>query len=160
MRPALPMMFLLLAACATTPLAEVGAAGPDTISLETGPCFGTCPVYRVTVSADGSGSFEGRRFTAVTGTRRFEVTPDQYRAFARHLAPLRPTSAERRYSGEACTMMATDLPSTEVSWAEGGTSRTLYFYHGCDMEKNWAIAERLNAAPALLPIGDLVRPPD
>lgn len=144
---------LALAGCATT----AGAAGEevDSISYETGPCFGACPVYRVTVNRDGDGLFEGRRFTAVTGERRFTVTPAQYRAFVHHLAPLRPASGERRYSGEACGSMATDLPSAEVIW-RALDRQSLYFYYGCDMERNRAIAERLRAAPDLLPIGDLI----
>ena len=156
MRHGLFAAAMLLAGCVTAPATETGDALPATISLETGPCFGACPVYRVSVSADGIGRFEGRRFTAVTGTREFRITADQYRAFARHLAPLRPAGAERRYSGEACEMMATDLPSTEIRWQSQRGPQILYFYHGCDMERNRAIAERLEAAPALLPIETLI----
>ena len=91
---------LPLAGCVTT----AAAAGEqvESIAYETGPCFGACPVYRLTVNRDGSGLFVGRRFTAVTGERRFSVTPAQYRAFVRQLEPLRPASGERLYSGEAC----------------------------------------------------------
>jgi hypothetical protein len=146
---------LALASCATT----AGAADEevDSVSYETGPCFGVCPVYRVTVNRDGNGQFEGRRFTAVTGERLFSVTPAQYRAFVRQLEPLRPASGERLYSGEACEMMATDLPSTDVRWRmRNGAEPHLYFYHGCDMDRNRPIAERLHAAAKLLPIGDFI----
>ncbi len=150
---------LALPGCATT----AGAAadgGVASIAYETEPCFGACPVYRVTVSRDGSGLFEGRRFTAVTGERRFSVTPARYRAFARHLAPLRPAAGDRSYSGEACGMMATDLPSANVTWrAAGGAEQRLHFYYGCDMERNRPIADRLTAAPGLLPIGDYIGTP-
>jgi hypothetical protein len=147
-------------ACATAPPGTGSDVRLASISYETGPCFGACPVYRVTVSADGEGRFEGRRFTAVTGERVFRVTPQQFQAFSQALAPLRPAEPERRYSGEACDMMATDLPSTEVVWTDAcGSRRTLYFYHGCDMERNRPIAERLNAAPGLLPIEALIGAP-
>ena len=147
---------LALAGCTTT-AGAAGAAEVESIVYETGPCFGACPVYRLTVSSDGSGLFEGRRFTTVTGERRFTVTPAQYRAFVRQLEPLRPESGERLYSGEACDMMATDLPSADVKWrAAGGAEQHLYFYYGCDMERNRAIGERLRAAPDLLAIGDLI----
>jgi hypothetical protein len=113
----------------------------------------------VTVDRDGEGLFEGRRFTAVEGERRFRVSTEQYRSFVRHLETLRPASGERRYSGEACTQMATDLPSAEVTWrTAGGGEQRLYFYFGCDMERNRAISERLEAAPGLLPIGAMIRP--
>jgi hypothetical protein len=151
----LAAMGLALAACATT----AGAARDqvESIAYETGPCFGACPVYRLTVNRDGSGLFVGRRFTAVTGERRFSVTPAQYGAFVRQLEPLRPASGERLYSGEACEMMATDLPSADVKWrGDDGAEQHLYFYYGCDMERNRAIGERLRAAPDLLAIGDLI----
>lgn len=147
---------LLLAAFLAPP---ASAQSPVTmIVLDTGPCFGACPVYRVIVRSDGSGRFEGRRFTAVTGTRTFRVTPRQYRAFVRHLAPLRPERGQVRYAGERCRSMATDLPSMEVAWRSGRDSQSLYFYFGCDMQRNRAIASRLAAAPGLLPIGDYIRP--
>jgi hypothetical protein len=149
-------IMLALAGCATT--AGADPAG-ETISYETGPCFGACPVYKVTVSSDGSGIFEGRRFTAVTGERNFRLSPAQYRAFAAQLAPVRPERGTVRYSGEACRMMATDLPSAEVVWSGSGEERRLYFYFGCDMERNRALAERLQAAPRLLPIAELIGRP-
>jgi len=152
MRRAALLAIAALPACASVPAAE----DVRSISFETGPCFGACPVYRVTVGSDGSGTFEGRRFTAVAGERRFSVTQAQYRAFAGHLAPLRPASGSVRYSGEACASMATDLPSAEVTWRSAAGEQQLYFYYGCDMQRNRAIAQRLDAAPALLPIGDLI----
>ena len=151
-----PLILVLagLSACATVP--EDG--GVPSISYETGPCFGACPVYRVTVNADGTGLFEGRRFTAVTGERYFTLTLRQYRAFVAHLAPLRPATGSVRYAGENCTTMATDLPSAEVTWRLREGEQSLYFYFGCDMARNRAIAERLDAAPGLLPIGDFIGP--
>ena len=144
-----------LAGCATTGALDA-EGGPASISYETGPCFGACPIYRVTVNADGTGVFEGRRWTAVEGSRSFRVTAQQYRRLVAHLEPLRPASGSVRYSGEACEMMATDLPSADVTWEGPAGTQQLYFYHGCDMEKNRAIAERLNAVPDLLPIGEFI----
>ena len=144
----------ILAAAAPRPATPV-----QTIVYETGPCFGACPVYRLTISSNGSGTFEGRRFTAVTGSRTFRVTPAQYRAFARQLAPLRPARGSVRYAGERCNRrMATDMPSAEVTWRDRNGPQSLYFYFGCDMERNRAIAERLRAAPGLLPLGDFIGP--
>ena len=145
-------------AAGATAAADGGPGLPESISFETGPCFGACPVYTVTVYSDGRGLFEGRRFTAVDERRDFRITPAEYRAFARHLEPLRPASGSVRYSGEACAMMATDLPSADVKWrSRGGAGQELYFYFGCDMEKNRAIAERLRKAPDLLPIAVYIR---
>ena len=143
-----------LPACATAP----PATPVQTIYFETGPCFGTCPVYRFHVNSDGSGDFEGIRFTAFTGSRPFRATTQQYQAFARQLEPIRPASGSVRYAGEACRSTATDLPSAQVTWHSPRGLQSLYFYYGCDMQQNRALAERLSTAPALLPIGDFIRP--
>jgi hypothetical protein len=124
----------------------------DSITYETGPCFGACPVFSVTVRPDGSGVFTGKRFTAVTGEREFKLTPGQYAAFAARLAPYRPASGEKRYEGQACHQLATDMPSVDVRWTRAiGDSQALMFYFGCDMERNRAIADALGNAPDALP---------
>lgn len=152
---ALAGALLALPGCAMTP--QGGAAGVESISYQTGPCFGACPVYRVTLGSDGSGSFEGRRFAAVIGTREFRVTPEQFRAFADRLEPLRPASGSLRYSGPPlCTMTATDMPSVEVTWRGSAGEQSLYYYYGCDMEQKKAMAERLRRAPDLLPIAAFI----
>src|SRR5512139_4200220 len=124
--------FTLTGGCVTTGDAPGAAPDPQRISYETGPCFGACPVYRVTVSADGEGQFEGKRFTAVQGQREFRVSPDEYRAFAAALAPLRPAGGAVRYDGPPrCKRMATDLPSVTVTWhGSDGAEQSLFYYYG------------------------------
>jgi hypothetical protein len=147
-----------LSGCATA-APETPARGLRAISYETGPCFGACPVYKVTVNADGSGVFEGRRFTA-EGARSFRVSPREFRDFAARLEPLRPKSGAVRYDSSRCERVATDMPSVDVEWIEaGGAAQQLNFYFGCDMEKNRGMAERLRSAPASLPIAELIRAP-
>jgi hypothetical protein len=155
--------FLLLAAlpalsAAALPPSPRPATPVQTIIYETGPCFGACPVYRLVINSGGDGTFEGRRFTAVTGVRGFRFTPAQYRAFARELAPLRPARGSVRYAGDRCRSMATDMPSAEVTWRDRRGPQSLYFYYGCDMQRNRAIAARLRAAPQRLPLGDFIGP--
>jgi len=156
---------LLLAGCAQRE--QTGLAGPvetvpiegDSIRYETGPCFGVCPVYAVTVRPDGTGTFEGKRFTAVTGTREFTLSKAEYDAFAARIAPYRPASGEVRYApGEPnCQQTATDLPSVDIRWTRAiGDSQGLYFYFGCDMDMNQDMAEALGNAPDELPIKELI----
>lgn len=124
------------------------------ITYEAGPCFGSCPVYSFTVRPDGSGSFTGKRFTAVTGKRSFQLTPAEYDAFAAALAPYRPArGTTRRYShGEpGCEQAATDMPGTEIRWRADDDTATLYYYFGCDGEANRAMADAIGNAPDLIP---------
>jgi hypothetical protein len=159
MKTALLLLAALPALAVAMPAPPRRPAAPvQSITYETGPCFGACPVYRLTINSTGSGTFEGLRFTRVTGMRAFRFRPADYQAFARALAPLRPARGSVRYTGERCRAMATDMPSTEVTWRDRRGPQTLYFYFGCDMQRNRAIAERLRAAPQRLPIGDFIGP--
>lgn len=148
---------LMLASCTTIP-----TAGPEqtaeTIRYETGPCFGACPVYAVTVSSDGTGSFEGKRFTAVTGTQSFSVTPAQFADFRKRLAPYRPAGGERRIiSGETdCGSMITDQPSASVSWIGGGAPASLSLYYGCTAPSLAALKQAVRGAPEALPIAGYI----
>lgn len=146
---------LALAGCAKTgdaprPIPIEG----DSITYETGPCFGRCPVYSVTIRPDGSGTFVGKNFTEVTGERSFQLTPEHYAAFAAQIQPYRPESGERRYShGEkGCEQAATDMPSVNIRWTRAiGDSQALYYYYGCRSPQSEAMADALGSAPDLLP---------
>jgi len=139
--------------------APAGALAQSSIAYETGPCFGTCPVYRVTVRANGRGLFEGIRHTAVTGQRRFRIPPHRYHIYALYLRRLRPASGSVRMdSGPQCQPMVTDLPSAEVTWTGPGT-QSFYYYFGCAPQRHRAIADRLRRAPRLLPIAGFIGSP-
>jgi hypothetical protein len=117
------MAGLGLSACTTVNASNNGrpvAMESETIRYETAPCFGTCPVYSVTVTPDGKGIFEGKRFTAVTGTKTFQATPAAYRAFVAKLAPYRPSQNEMLYQPGTpnCANAPTDMPSVDVVWTE------------------------------------------
>jgi hypothetical protein len=139
---------------------QVQARPPvESITFETGACFGTCPVYQVTVRADGTGIFTGQRYTAVQGERRFRISRAQYRAFAGHLAPIRPRTGSINYADAAhCGDEATDLPGSSVVWQAGGRRQAVAFYYGCMNPQLRPIGARLGAAPGLLPIADFIGP--
>jgi hypothetical protein len=140
-------------------LASAAQAQPrgESITYETGACFGRCPIYAVTVRADGAGRFEGRNFTAVSGVRTFRLSARQYRAFAARLAPHRPRGVEEINMGHSrCRRPATDLPSVAVTWRNGRGVDRLSFYYGCLDPGNAALAQALRGAPELLPIGDFI----
>lgn len=152
---------LLAAGCATDGAPPAGGPQPieaDSMTYETQPCFGACPVYAVTVSPDGHGHFIGRRFTAVTGERDFTLDRAAYDRFAAAIAPYRPASGAVRYEmgSDNCGPAPTDMPSADVTWtSQIGSSETLHFYFGCRAQ-NAALAAALQAAPAALPIADFI----
>lgn len=148
-----------LSGCATIDVPRGGqpvALESETIRYETSPCFGTCPVYAVTMTPDGKGTFEGKRFTAVTGVRPFQAAPLAYRAFAASLAPYRPTANETLYQPgtPGCENAPTDMPSVDVTWTElSGGRQHLNVYYGCGPQ---AMRDALRSAPNALPIGSFI----
>src|SRR4030081_2844013 len=48
------------------------------ITLERGPCFGTCPIYKVTIASDGAVAFEGRNFVKTKGTATGQIKPEDF----------------------------------------------------------------------------------
>jgi hypothetical protein len=155
-----------LSACAKTGAKPEGAGGPppaeaagvETITYETGPCFGACPVYRITVSSDGNATFTGIRHTQVIGERKFRVTPQQYLTFREQIAPYLPDGGERLYQPGTplCQQVATDLPSVDIRVRKGSRSSRLYYYYGCDNEKNMTMGEALGNATGALPLDAFV----
>jgi hypothetical protein len=131
----------------------------ETIRYETAPCYGTCPVYAVTIAPDGKGTFEGKRFTAVTGVKEFQATPADYHTFAAKLAPYRPKDAETvlQPGQPGCENAPTDMPSVDIVWSElSGSRQHLNVYYGCGSQEMRA---GLRSAPDALPIAAFIGDP-
>jgi hypothetical protein len=110
----------------------------------------------IVIAPDGSGTFEGKRFTAVTGVRRFKATSESYRVFAARIAPYRPTNNELLYQPGTpiCKDAPTDMPSVDIVWSElSGASQHLNFYYGCGSQN---MREALRKAPEVLPVSKLI----
>ena len=150
---------IALAAAAALPGCTTVAKKVQSITYQTGPCFGTCPVYTVTVHSNGTGLFVGQHHTTVIGNQPFTVTPTQYAQFVNHLAPIRPLSGTVRYDAvPPCTAVSTDTPSVDVKWiGSNGQQQELYYYYGCINPNGPAMAQRLSQAPGLLPIGNYIQ---
>lgn len=153
---------LALAGCATTghgsgPQTAV-SANPQvqSVTYATTPCHGFCPVYSVTVGADGAGVFTGTRNTAVIGERRFTATPQQVATFFAGLQPYLTTGEVLLAGPESCKSYATDLPSADVTWKGAGGAGHLLYDYGCDRDARRALAEALRGVPESLPIAGMI----
>lgn len=154
----------LLGGCAIIPHPQGAAENrpPELkwIRYESGPCSTLCPVYRVTVGADGKGLFEGVRHTAAAGRHRFTVPAGAFSAFAAALGPVRPKQGLSPYdSRRGCVTKAAGSPSVRISWrGRTGPRQALLYDFGCNAERNRGISDRVGQAPSLLPIGALIGP--
>ncbi|SEL35549.1 hypothetical protein SAMN05216382_1862 [Sphingomonas palmae] len=162
MRTMLPLAVaaLTLSACATTRTAAPAPAPAAAlrITYDTGACFGTCPVYSVTVdTGSGAGEFIGTQHTAATGITRFQAAQAQAQAFADAVAELRKIDGEGIVPGSPrCSTLASDMPSVTVTWQAGSERTVKRVDYGCFDAANKALFARLRAAPGLLPIAALI----
>ena len=156
---------ILLAAAALSACATTRTSGPvpepagERITYETAACFGTCPVYSVTVDTQsGAGAFMGAQHTATTGAARFQVTPAQVRAFRAAVVELRGVAGEGvTIGGARCADYATDMPGVTVTWIAADGARTVKrAYYGCGMDANRALFASLRSVPDVLPIKPLI----
>lgn len=156
--PVRPISLLAIASTITL-LASPAIAAPkrpgtmvETIAYETGPCFGTCPVYAVSLSSNGRGIFEGRNFTQVKGVRRFTVDRKTLAEFRRRLDAVRPVGEVLKTSQDQCRLMATDMTTIDVRWTGGHRPAHLAYNLGCDRETLGWMRNVLQKAVTVLPI--------
>ena len=92
-RVGIVVALMLLAGCWTgsgarteAPAPALPRTGPSLeISLEHGPCFGRCPVYKVTIGDDGRVAWLGGSDVAAAGARTRRITPADLDALDREL---------------------------------------------------------------------------
>ncbi len=106
------------------------------VRMERTGCYGTCPVYTVTIHGDGRVEYEGKRHVKETGTRQARVELETIKALAKEFAKANFLMLSEDYSGENCTRYCTDLPTavTELNlhrrvkhyYGWGGTPKPLF----------------------------------
>lgn len=130
---------LALAGCAPkpaptpAPAASTTASDSAVITLERTPCFGSCPVYRVAIGADGTVRFDGRRHVAHPGPGTAKIPPAVVDSL---LGELRDGGyfgfADAYVAGSAaCGAYATDAPSAKTSVTLEGATKRIDHDYGC-----------------------------
>lgn len=103
-------------------------AYPDLmISMERGPCFGTCPVYNLTIDADGNVAYEGRLFVAVEGIRNAKISFEKIQELVMAIEIANFFDLEDQYHAPA-----TDLPSITLSITLKEQNKTIWHYGTLD----------------------------
>lgn len=146
---------LPLAACVATP-ASVSPAAPvpaEKITMSVGPCFGSCPVYKVSISSAGTVIFNGERDTAVLGEMTRSADAETYRRIARQLAPFRPVDGAQ--TAVECSAAVSDTSTLTVSWTDvTGHDATATIASGCPSGPGRDLVNILTALPTQLGIAE------
>ena len=133
-------MALTIAACGGSPAAP-GVATPDptvtpttegtlagvTITLERTACFGTCPIYKLTITGNGSVVYEGRDFVEVKGEQTSQISTAQVQELVTAFE-----QADFLALTDYMEQKVTDLPSAITSITIGGQTKTVNHYYGDD----------------------------
>lgn len=136
----------LLAACGnaatptnvptTPPQASAPTATPSTnapvdysdllITLQRDPCFGFCPVYKLSIRGDGTTTFEGEQHVAITGTQTGTISQADIASLVAEFERTEYFALNDDYMNYEMT----DLPYTTTSITYNGKSKTVRHYHG------------------------------
>lgn len=103
------------------------------VSMERGPCFGTCPVYGVEIDAAGTVTFDGRRFVDQTGTATAQIGADEAARLMRSLEADGFFELAPRYiHGEKeCGAYHTDAPHVTLTLSLDGRTHSVQHDYGC-----------------------------
>ena len=105
----------------------------DEITLERTACFGTCPMYKVTITADGTVTFNGKRFTKVEGVAKGKITPSDFKRMVAEFEKINYFSLPDSFAPgtPVCPRMVTDMPSAVTSIRLKGKTKQVSHYYGC-----------------------------
>lgn len=109
------------------------SAGARLVTLERTPCYGTCPVYNVTLMSDGNVRFEGIRNVSAIGMTTWRVSADSAAAIFRFADSVQFASLADRFDfGEpGCSPYIADLPGFAVTVESAGVPKRVYADGGC-----------------------------
>ena len=122
---------------------------PDTfITLKRTACFGTCPEYKITISADGAVVFEGQSFVKKVGIAKTVISEEKVRKLLAAFEKINYFELRDRYEEQedGCTQQATDTTSAITSIRTNGKSKSVRHYYGCWGVEVLAELEKLEQA--------------
>ncbi|HOL40202.1 MAG TPA: DUF6438 domain-containing protein [Methanospirillum sp.] len=123
-------VFAILLACfLISPSLAVSSGEQDRdieITLERGMCFGTCPVYSVSLYGNGTIAWEGGRYVEVIGNMTATTDPAM-------IGDLYDRLIEGGFMGFADSYAfqnITDMPTATLTVRNGTVIKAVYHYHG------------------------------
>ncbi|CAN5294869.1 hypothetical protein BH10ACI1_BH10ACI1_01500 [soil metagenome] len=117
------------------------------ITLGRTACYGTCPIYKLTVKADGSVLFEGEKFTKTVGKAEGKISEIQVKQLIKEFENVDYFNLNGKYDSANCYQI-TDSPSAVTSIQFNGKQKSVDHYYGCqqgsdDFEKELAKLKNL-----------------
>jgi hypothetical protein len=112
--------------------ALVHAESPiTTIVLERTACFGTCPVYVLTVHSSGVVEFTGTKNVKATGPQTGKISAANFAKLVKKIGEIDFFSLRDRYDGknpDGTGSTVTDLPTRKTTVTRGDETKTVVDY--------------------------------
>ena len=116
---------IILLAASLLAAAGKAEAQTDKIGLERTPCFGTCPVYKLTVYSDGKVEYEGKDHVKEKGARSSKIDEKFFVRLMKKADEIGFFKLKDRYDG-----LVTDLPTRITTVTKGDVSKAVRNYYG------------------------------
>ena len=100
------------------------------ITLQRTACYGICPIYKLTVKADGSVLFEGEKFVKTTGKVDAKISEEKVKQLIKAFDSADYFSLNGKYDSQNCYQV-TDNPSASTSIQINGKTKSISHYRGC-----------------------------
>jgi hypothetical protein len=112
---------------------DTGDVSGSAITLERTACFGSCPVYRISVSPGGAVSYEGKAHVQRLGPATGQIPTGQVNALLSEMEKAGYFSFAPRYvpAEPACGRYSTDSPSAITSVQLRGRTMRIEHDYGC-----------------------------
>jgi hypothetical protein len=103
------------------------------ITLERTVCFGSCPVYKLTIYSDGRVLYQGIRFVKRKGKAVGRISRKAFNDLVQEFTNNEFFGLYDAYvpGSPGCPQVATDLPSAIISLELNGKKKSIRHYHGC-----------------------------
>lgn len=106
----------------------------DSITLERTSCYGTCPIYKVTLKRDGTVIYDGTQFVKVTGHQSRKIPSEQFQRLGREIQRIGFFSFKDKYSfkenPDGSIEVITDQPTTITTVRAGKLRKRVENYYG------------------------------
>ena len=107
------------------------------ITLERTACFGSCPVYKVTIFDDGTVMFDGKESVKRPGMDVSRISKSDVEALVREFAKVDYQKLDEAYTDDPknCPQQWTDASTAITSLTVEGKKKTVRHYLGCGGSK-------------------------
>jgi hypothetical protein len=117
---------LLLTGCVKKYSNEESNYSNLVITLERTPCYGFCPVYKLTINGDGKVVYEGKDFVNIKSKVETVISQDKIEQLVQEFKKTDYFSLNDDYT----TLTITDAPSVITSITLDEKTKTIEHYHG------------------------------